>query len=147
MLIRRILLAVAAALAVSTGELTAQEAPAAPDSVSRAEIRDVLRAFYFNRAHGNWNALLTDMLGSKIDANRNAPFEAIVASDSSASDAPVTCLPTAPIERAVIVLKGNWAHASVPRCGTAESTEDQFRMIRLEERWRFVDFHVIDASH
>lgn len=147
MLIYRTSFAFMAALVAFTGTGAAQQSPTSPDSVSRAEIRNVLRAFYFNRAHGNWNALLTDMLGSKVDANRNAPFEAIVASDTVASDASVSCLPNPPIGKAVIVLRGNWAHVSVPRCGSAESTADQFRMIRLEERWRFVDFHVIDPPH
>jgi len=147
MLTCRTSLAFVAALVAFTGTGAAQPSAASPDSASRVQIRNALRAFYFNRAHGNWNALLTDMLGSKVDANRKAPFEAIVASDTLASDAPVSCLPTPPIDQAVIVLRGNWAHVSVPRCGTAESTVDQFRMIRLEERWRFVDFHVIDPPH
>lgn len=110
------------------------------------EIRTALRAFYCNRAHGDANSLLIDMLGSKVDANRNAPFEAIVASDTSPIDPHVSCLADAPIDRAVIVLKGKWAHVSVPRCGATESTADQFRMIRMDERWRFVDFHVVDTS-
>jgi hypothetical protein len=147
MLICRTSLAFVAALVAFAGTGAAQQSPASPDSASRAEIRNVLRAFYFNRAHGDVNALLTGMLGSKVDANRKAPFEAIVASDTLASDTTVSCLPTPPIDQAVIVLRGDWAHVSVPRCGTTEATSDQFRMIRLEKRWRFVDFHVIDPPH
>jgi hypothetical protein len=78
----------------------------------RVEIRTALRAFYYNRAHGNTNALLIDMLGSKADANRSAPFEAIVASDTSPTDPHVSCMPDAPIDRAIIVLKGKWAHVA-----------------------------------
>jgi hypothetical protein len=137
----------AAAWIVSTGTAAAQQSAASLDSASRAQIRNALRAFYYNRAHGDWNALLVDMLGSKVDANRNAPFEAIVAADSVAHEAPASCLPTPPIDQAVIELRGNWAHVSVPRCGEAESAADLFRLIRLEGRWRFVDFRVLDAEH
>ena len=147
MMTYRVSVALISALVVSSGTAAAQRSQASLDSASRVQIRNVLRAFYFNSAHGDWNALLTDMLGSKVDANRNAPFEAIVASDTPASDAPISCLPTPPIDRAVIVLRGNWAHVSVPRCGASDSAADQFRMIRLEERWRFVDFRVLDTSH
>jgi hypothetical protein len=136
-----------AAMIVCAGTGAAQQSSAPPDSVSRVEIRTALRAFYYNRSHGNSNALLIDMLGSKVDANRSAPFEAIVASDTLPIDPHVSCMPDAPIDRAIIVLKGKWAHVSVPRCGATESTADQFRMIRLEERWRFVDFRLLDASH
>jgi hypothetical protein len=137
----------AAAWLVSTGTAAAQDSTASLDSASRVQIRNALRAFYYNRAHHDSNALLVDMLGSKVDANRNAPFEAIVASDSVPHDAPVSCLPDPPIDRAVIELRGNWAHVSVPRCGEAESAADLFRMIRLEGRWRFVDFRLLDSAH
>ena len=147
MLTCRTLVALAAAWVVSTGTAATQQSAASLDSASRVQIRNALRAFYYNRAHGDWNALLVDMLGSKVDANRDAPFEAIVASDSVAHDAHVSCLPTPPIDQAVIKLRGNWAHVSVPRCGVAESAADQFRMIRLEGRWRFVDFRVLDSAH
>ena len=146
MLICRTVVVFAAAWVVSTGTAAAQQSAASLDSTSRVQIRNVLRAFYFNRAHGDYNALLVDMLGSKVDANRNAPFEAIVASDSVPHDAPLSCLPTPPIDRAVIELRGNWARVSVPRCGAAESAADLFRMIRLEGRWRFVDFRVLDPA-
>jgi hypothetical protein len=145
MLICRTSVALAAALVVSVRTATAQQSAASLDSVSRAQIRDGLRAFYFNRAHGDLNALLVDMLGSKVDANRKAPFEAIVASDSLANEAPASCLSTAPIDKAHIEIRGTWAHVSVPRCGEGESDADQFRMIRLEGRWRFVDFRVLNA--
>lgn len=147
MLICRRSLALVAALVAFSETGAAQQSPTSPDSASRVEIRIALREFYYNRAHGNSNALLIDMLGSKVDANRNAPFEAIVASDTFPANPHISCLPDAPIDRAIIDLKGNWAHVSVPRCGAAESAADQFRMIRLEERWRFVDFHLIDPPH
>jgi hypothetical protein len=147
MLTCRTLLALAVAWVVSTGTVAAQQSAASLDSASRVQIRNALRAFYYNRAHHDSNALLVDMLGSKVDANRNAPFEAIVAADSVAHEAPVSCLPTPPIDQAVIELRGNWARVSVPRCGEAESAADMFRMIRLEGRWRFVDFRVLDPAH
>ena len=147
MLTCQTLVALATAWVVSTGTAATQQPAASPDSASRVQIRDALRAFYFSRAHGDYNTLLVGMLGSKVDANRKAPFEAIVASDSVAHVAPASCLPSPPIDRAIIELRGNWAHISVPRCGVADSTADLFRMIRLEERWRFVDFRVLDPAH
>ena len=147
MLTCQTLFALAAAFVVSTGTAATQQSAVSLDSASRVQIRDVLRAYYYNRAHGDWNALLVDMLGSKVDANRNAPFEAIVASDSVAHEAPVSCLPTPPIDQAIIELRGNWAHVSVPRCGETEATADLFRMIRLEGQWRFVDLRVLDPAH
>jgi hypothetical protein len=143
----RTLVALAVAWVASTGTAATQQTAASLDSASRAQIRNALRSFYFDRAHGDYNALLDGMLGSKVDANRTAPFEAIVAADSVAHKAPVSCLPTPPIDQAVIELRGNWAHISVPRCGVAESAADLFRMIRLEGRWRFVDFRVLDPAH
>ena len=139
--------ALVAAMMACAGTGAAQQASAPPDSVSRVEIRTALRAFYYNRTHGNSNALLVDMLGSKVDANRIAPFEAVVASDTSPMDPHISCMADAPIDSAVIVLKGNWAHVSVPRCGATESTADQFRMIRMDERWRFVDFRLVEKAH
>jgi hypothetical protein len=147
MLIGRTTAAFVATIICCAFPAAAQQPSPPPDSVSRVEIRTALRAFYYNRAHGDANSLLIGMLGSKVDANRNAPFDAIVASDTTPIDPHVSCMPDAPIDRAVIVLKGKWAHISVPRCGTTESSADQFRMIRMDERWRFVDFRVVDASH
>jgi len=147
MLIWRTSVVLATALVVSAGTAATQQPTASLDSASRVQIRNALRGFYFNRAHGDFNALLVDMLGSKVDANRKAPFQAIVASDSLTRDAPASCLPTPPIDQAVIELRGDWAHISVPRCGATEAVADQFRMIRLEGRWRFVDFRVLDPAH
>ena len=146
MLICRMSVALAAALVISAGTAASQQPAASLDSVAQAQIRNALRGFYFDRARGDWNGLLDGMLGSKVDANRTAPFEAIVASDSLTRDAPASCLTTPPIDQAIIEIRDNWAHISVPRCGTAESTSDQFRMIRLEGKWRFVDFRVLDPA-
>jgi hypothetical protein len=147
MLIRRATLALALALVAYVPAAATQQPSAPSDSLSRAEIRTALRAFYNNRAQGNSNALLIDMLGSKVDANRKAPFEAIVASDTLPTDAHFLCLPAPPIDQAIIVLKSNWAHVSVQRCGTSDSTADHFRLIYLDEKWRFVDFHLVDSPH
>ena len=146
MVIGRATAIVAAMLAcAATGAAQGPSTP--PDSTARAEIRTALRSFYYNRAHGDANSLLIGMLGSKVDANRNAPFDAIVASDTMPMDPHVSCMPEAPIDRAVIEVKGKWAHISVPRCGATESTADQFRMFRMDERWRFVDFRLVAASN
>jgi hypothetical protein len=136
-----------AAMIACAGTAAAQQSSAPSDSASRVEIRTALRSFYYDRAHGDANALLVGMLGSKVDANRTAPFEAIVASDTTPLDPHVTCMRDAPIDSAVIVLKGKWAHISVPRCGATESTADLFRMIRMDGRWRFVDFRILGPPH
>jgi hypothetical protein len=147
MLIVRTTAAIVTMMIVFAGTTSAQQSSAPPDSVSREDIRTALRAFYYDRVHGDANALLVGMLGSKVDANRTAPFEAIVASDTTPQNPHVICMRDAPIDRAVIVLKGKWAHVSVPRCGATEATADQFRMIRMDEHWRFVDFRLVGTAH
>lgn len=53
MLIGRTTAAVVAAMIACAGTGAAQQSSAPSDSVSRAEIRTALRAFYHNRGHGN----------------------------------------------------------------------------------------------
>ena len=44
---------------------------------TKAQLRTTLRAFYFNLAHQDWEALAADILSAKIVASRPAP-EALV---------------------------------------------------------------------
>jgi hypothetical protein len=125
-----------AALIVSTVSANAQQSPARTKILS-TQIQPILRAFYFNLAHQNWEALTADILPAKVVAHRPAP-EALVMSGTTPDD-PVACSSTAPalVEQATIRLDGDWAEVSVPHC-TVSGTSDEFRLIHFEGRWRFV---------
>jgi hypothetical protein len=134
---RRAPLALVTLVIVATASAVAQQVPAQRDS-TRAQIQRTLRAFYFNLAHDDWEALAADVLPAKVVAHRPAP-EALVTSAPSATEAPVECAtPAAPsIDGAIIRLDGDWAQVSVPRC-TEPRGADQFRLVRFDRRWRFV---------
>jgi hypothetical protein len=137
MALRRTALALATSLIAATGTATAQQHADQSDS-TRAQIHRTLRAFYFNLEHDDWEALTADILPAKVVAHRSAP-EALVMAAASAAVEPVEC--TAParpmIDQATIMLDGDWAEVSVPRC-TAPRGADEFRLIRFDRRWRFV---------
>jgi hypothetical protein len=134
---RRVALALVTLSIAATATAAAQQAPAQRDS-SRAQIQRTLRAFYFNLAHDDWEALTADILPAKVVAHRSAP-EALVMSAPSAADPPVECAsPVTPsIDGAIITVDGDWAEVSVPRC-TEPRGADEFRLIRFDRRWRFV---------
>jgi hypothetical protein len=148
--IPRASLAVFALLAVSTtGSATARQPPAQLDS-ARAQIRTTLRAFYFNVAHQDWEALSADILPAKVVAHRAAPAALVLAANlrghrpgrasgrSRATEDPTTCPSSAAlIDQAIITLDGDWAEVSVPH-GTVPTAIDEFRLIHFEERWRIV---------
>lgn len=137
--IPRALLVLATVLSAWTVSGTAQQSPIQPDS-ARAQIHTSLRAFYFNLAHEDWEALTADILAAKVVAHRPAP-EALVLSAASAGvlSAPPACSSTeALVDQAAITLDGDWAEVSVPRCTGALAGGDEFRLIHFEERWRFV---------
>ncbi|MGH7526672.1 MAG: hypothetical protein ACREMX_08195 [Gemmatimonadales bacterium] len=98
-----------------------------------AQIRTTLRAFYFSLAHQDWEAMTADILAAKVVAHRPAP-QAMVRSSTAAD--PVACpsRASASVDRAAIALDGDWAEASVGA--------DRFRLIRFEDRWRFVSIHL-----
>jgi hypothetical protein len=140
-------LALFAALVLSTVTAMAQQPSAEGDS-ARAHIHTTLRAFYFNLAHKDWEALTADILAAKVVAHRPAP-EVLVAvatsphraaRPSAPGDDPMPCLATATalVDQATITLDGDWAEVSVPRCTAAQAGADEFRLIRFEKRWRFV---------
>jgi hypothetical protein len=147
MSIRRIAVAAAAMLAALALPATAQRRADQQDS-AEAQLRSVLRAFYFNLAHHDWEAIAADVLSAKVVASRPAPTSIQTATrdrapaerSSGSADGPVACSsnPSAVVDEAAIQLDGNWAGVSIPRCGVASTGADEFRLIHFEKRWRFV---------
>lgn len=137
----RATLVLALVLSAWTASATGQQSPLQPDS-ARAQIHTSLRAFYFNLAHQDWEALTADILAAKVVAHRPAPEALVLAASaaSSVADEPAACSSTraARVDQAIITLDGSWAEVSVPRCTAALAGADEFRLIRFEERWRFV---------
>jgi hypothetical protein len=138
-------------LLASSAGAAAQQSPGPADS-ARAEIHTRLRAFYFNLAHKDWDALTADILAAKVVAHRPAP-DALLAivglprkepqgrgagSSPAASDTACSSAASAPVDQATIIFEGGWAEVSVPRCSSGPAGTDEFRLIRFEERWRFV---------
>jgi hypothetical protein len=68
MTIRRIVVAAAGMLMTLAVPATAQRTAARQDSVE-AQLRGVLRAFYFNLAHHDWEAIAADVLSAKVMAS------------------------------------------------------------------------------
>ncbi|HEU4681953.1 MAG TPA: hypothetical protein VFS51_09420 [Gemmatimonadales bacterium] len=141
----RTILALLALLFTSPVAGIAQQSDS-PDS-TRAQIRTSLRAFYFNLAHQNWEALTADILAAKVVAHRPAPAALVAAATSpngaAHSWAPhlrMACSPrgTPLVDQALMVLDGDWAEVSVPRCNTMDDGADEFRLIHFEQRWRIV---------
>jgi hypothetical protein len=132
----------------------AQRAAIQPDS-ARAQIRTVLRAFYFNLENQNWDALSAYVLSPKLLERRGGPADLqMVARDRGrgrgsphAAAAPTSCSSrTSPtVDEAAIRLDGDWAEVSVPRCSGASSGVDEFRMLYFEERWRFIYTDLFDT--
>ena len=124
----------------------AQASSAQVDS-TRARIQTTLRAFYFNLAHQDWEALTADVLPAKVVAHRPAPEALVAAAALPGRDAaPLECSTTgAAVDQAAITLEGDWAEVSVPRCAPAPAGSDEFRLIRFEQRWRFVYIDLYQA--
>jgi hypothetical protein len=138
--ISRTYLALLAALVAWTPAATAQQSPTLSDS-SRAQIHTTLRAFYFNLAHQDVEALTADILAAKVVAHRHPPVRAVGVSPAAEDPTGCTSRETPLVAQATIALQGDWAEVSVPRC-RAGSAADEFRLIRFEERWRFVHIHL-----
>jgi hypothetical protein len=136
-------LALVAVLAAAPGGARAQETAAGIDT---AGIHTTLRAFYFNLAHQDWEAIATDVLSAKVVAHRPAPEALLTAAASAHRAAGTACSSgaTAFVGRAVILHDGDWVEAFVPRCTTAATGADEFRLIRFEERWRLVHIDLFD---
>ena len=119
-----------------------QQAAAQQDSLE-IQLRSVLRAFYFNLAHHDWEAVAADVLSAKILASRPMPERLM----GPASE-PVECAPgtfAAAVEEAIIQREGDWAAVSIFRCDGASAGADQLRLIQFEKRWRFVYIDLFEA--
>jgi len=120
----------------------AAQLPSADRDSAHAELLTALRAFYFNLAHQDWEALAADILSAKIVASRPAP-EALVAAASRSAGARTHAPECSPkvariVDQAAITLDGDWAEVSVPRCAGTAVGADKFRFIRFERRWRVI---------
>jgi hypothetical protein len=140
---RRVAFAIVAALITSTANLHAQDSPAQPDS-ARAQIHSTLRAFYFNLAHHDWEALTADILAAKVVAHRPAP-EALMISAPGAGSAECASRAAVLVEEATVRLDGDWAEVSVPRCTVGSVGSDEFRLINFDQRWRFVYIRLVEG--
>jgi hypothetical protein len=147
MSIRGIAVATAGMLTVLALPATAQQTTNQQDS-AEAQLRGLLRAFYFNLAHHDWEAIAADVLSAKVVASRSAPASLRMATrdrdrtggSGGPANEPVACSTStsAVVNEATIQLEGDWAEVSVPRCGVASGGVDEFRLIHFESRWRFV---------
>jgi hypothetical protein len=123
----------------------AQRAAIQPDS-ARAQIRTVLRAFYFNLESQNWEALAAYVLSPKL-LERRGGDRGRSRGSSHAATASLSCpSSTSPrVDEAGIRVDGDWAEVSVPRCSGASLGLDEFRMLYFEERWRFIYTDLFDT--
>lgn len=125
------------------------EAQSESTDSARAEIQRTLRSFYFNLAHDDWEAMTADILAAKVVAHRPAPGALIAAGHASGSSVRIKRIRCSAREApdpngAIIVFNGDWAGVTVPRCGAGQAGADEFRLIRFEERWRFVYIDLFD---
>jgi hypothetical protein len=151
---RRLSVAAGVLLVTLAQAVNAQQAAIPPDS-ARAQIRAVLRAFYYNLEHRNWEALSPYVLSPKLLERRGAPSDlAMVTRDRGRGRASAHAEPasdacasrTSPqVEQADIQLDGDWAEVSVSRCSGASAGVDEFRMLYFEQRWRFIYTDLFEA--
>lgn len=144
---RRPILAVGVLLMALAQTVAAQRSAAVPDS-TQDQIRGVLRAFYLHLQNQNWEALSAYVLSPKLLERRGTPEELELVTkgrsrargSSPSAPAPRTCASnTSPmIDEAAILVDGDWAEVSVPRCSGTSPGVDEFRMLYFEERWRFI---------
>jgi hypothetical protein len=151
--IRRTVVAVAGMLTALALPGTAQQAAVQRDSAA-AQIRTVLRAFYFNLARQDWEALGAYVLSPKLLERRTAPGDvqttprsrARAGGSSHAAREPVACSSSsALVDQAAIQFDGDWAEVSVPRCSVASTGTDEFRLLYFEQRWRFIYTDLFEA--
>jgi hypothetical protein len=139
MSIGRMALALAAMWSALAIPAAAQHPTVEMDSAN-AQLRVTLRAFYFNLAHRDWEALAAEILSAKIMASHPAPESLLAVAGRAAPAArPDDCSTEAAarVEQAIIALDGDWAEALVPHCPRA-ARDDEFRLVRFEQRWRII---------
>jgi hypothetical protein len=152
--------AITAGLLLALGAcVAAAQSPAAggapQDDSARTEIRGVLRAFYYHLEQKNWDALSAYVLSPKLLERRGAPgHDRMVTRDRTrtraqahvdSASAPCTTKSPPAVDRADIVLDGDWAEVSVPRCSREVAGVDEFRLLYFEQRWRFIYTDLFDA--
>lgn len=131
--------ATAVTLLACTIPATAQNS-AVPSDSARAELRTTLRAFYFNLAHRDWEALAAQILSAKVMASHPVPEQLLtLATHSTRVDSSTDCSSAANsrVDHATIALDGDWAGALVPQCPPT-ARADEFRLVRFERRWRII---------
>ena len=138
----------AGVLLMTLAQVATAQGPAIPSDSARAQIRAVLRAYYFNLENQNWEALSTYVLSPKLLERRGAPsaFQTVArdrargrASSHGDTAARACASRTSPqVGEAAIRLDGDWAEVSVSRCSGTSSGVDEFRLLYFEERWRFI---------
>lgn len=139
MSIGRMALALAAMWSALAIPAAAQHPTVQMDSAN-AQLRATLRAFYFNLAHRDWEALAAEILSAKIMASHPVPESLLaVAGHAAPAERPDDCSTEAAarVAQAMIALDGDWAEALVPHCPRA-ARADEFRLVRLEQRWRII---------
>jgi hypothetical protein len=122
MSIRRAALTVAGKLMVLALPIAAQQSAVQPDS-AQDQIRTVLRAFYFHRAHENWEALASYVLSPKLLERRTAPGD--LRTDPEPGPAPAD-------RRARLLSRWRVHRAQRPR-----STRRQFGLTEIGRRCPF----------
>jgi hypothetical protein len=135
-------------LLVSVAPAAAAQGTVIEQDSARAQIHVVLRAFYLNLANQNWDALAAYVLSPKLLERRGGPGNLQMAARDRtrgrgtppALAVPRTCPPSASpmISEADIRLDGDWAEVSVPRCSGPSPGVDEFGMLYIEKRWRFI---------
>jgi hypothetical protein len=120
----------------------AAQHPTVPMDSARAELRTTLRAFYFNLAHRDWEALAAQVLSAKVMASHPVPERLLtLAAHVAPADPSAECssAANARVDHATIGLDGDWAGALVPHCPPAPTARaDEFRLVRFERRWRII---------
>jgi hypothetical protein len=127
---------------LSLGLPAASQQTAAQQDAAPAQLRTVLRAFYFNLSHQDWEAIAADVLPSKILASRPVPAN-LKSLSASADTSRCPAGSPALLDEAVIQLNADWAAVLVPHCDLASAAGDEFRLIHFETRWRFVYINLV----
>ena len=151
----RLFLTVVLLLTVSSRPVGAQDGADSPDS-ARSQVRAVLRAFYLNLENHNWDALAAYVLSPKLLERRGAPqdLEKVTrdrtrgrgAAHAATTPGHCPAKPAASVDEADILIDGDWAEVSVPRCSGSAAGVDEHRMLYFEERWRFIYTDLFDGS-
>jgi hypothetical protein len=132
----------AAAVMLFAPAPAAAQHPTVPMDSARAELRTTLRAFYFNLAHRDWEALAAQVLSAKVMASHPVPERLLtLAAHVAPTDPSAECssAANARVDHATIALDGDWAGALVPHCPPAPTARaDEFRLVRFERRWRII---------